>query len=85
MEIKPIAMYEDGDSELVKYNLFTALEQLEKYKNIVDDIDKYIHSFKIKDIGEKTMLILNDILLIKNGLGKDVIRLNKMKELEEDK
>ena len=79
MDIKPIAMYEDGDSELVKYNLFTALEQLEKYENIVDDIDKYIHSFKIKDIGEMTMLILNDILLIKNGLGKDVVRLNKIK------
>lgn len=41
MEIKPIAMYEDGDSELVKYNLFTALEQLEKYKNIVDKAIKY--------------------------------------------
>ena len=41
MEIKPIAMYEDGDSELVKYNLFTALEQLEKYKNIVAKAIKY--------------------------------------------
>jgi len=28
------------------------------------------------------MLILNDILLIKNGLGKDVVRLNKLTELK---
>ena len=60
-------------------------QELDQYKNILEDIDKYIHSFKIEYIGEKTMLILNDILLIKNGLGKDVVRLNKMKELEEDK
>ena len=61
-----------------------AQQELGQYKNILEDIDKYIHSFKIENIGEKTMLILNDILLIKNGLGKDVIRLNKIKELEEE-
>ena len=38
----------------------------------------------IEDIGEKTMLILNDILLIKNGLGKDVVRLNKLTELKKE-
>ena len=30
------------------------------------------------------MLILNDILLIKNGLGKDVVRLNKLTELKNE-
>ena len=72
------------DDGLIKY-IRKIEKELDQYKNIVEDIEKYIHSFKIEDIGEKTMLILNDILLIKNGLGKDVIKLNKMKELEEDK
>lgn len=54
----------------------------QKLVKVIEDIDKYIHIFKIEDIGEKTMLILNDILLIKNGLGKDVVRLNKLTELK---
>lgn len=57
-------------------------EENEKLNKVIEDIDKYIHIFKIEDIGEKTMLILNDILLIKNGLGKDVVRLNKLTELK---
>lgn len=67
-----------------------ALENIElkqenqKLNKIIEDIDKYIHIFKIEDIGEKTMLILNDILLIKNGLGKDVVRLNKLTELKNE-
>lgn len=74
-------------TELIDFELKykTLQQELDQYKNILEDIDKYIHNFKIENIGEKTMLILNDILLIKNGLGKDVIRLNKMKELEENK
>jgi len=56
-----------------------AEQELDKYKNIVDDIDKYIHYYKIEDIGEKTMLILNDILLIKNGMANEVVRLKELK------
>ena len=56
------------------------IQQLEqenkRLNNIINDIDRYIHNFKLEDIGEKTMLILNDILLIKNGMGKEVVRLN---------
>lgn len=60
------------------------LEENQKLNKIIEDIDKYIHIFKIEDIGEKTMLILNDILLIKNGLGEDVVRLNKLTELKKE-
>lgn len=59
-------------------------EENEKLNKVIEDIDKYIHIFKIEDIGEKTMLILNDILLIKNGLGKDVVRLNELTELKKE-
>lgn len=41
----------------------------------LEDIDTYIHLWKLEEIGEKTMLILNDILLIKNGMGNEVVRL----------
>lgn len=60
------------------------VKEYQKLNKIIEDIDKYIHIFKIEDIGEKTMLILNDILLIKNGLGKDVVRLNKLTELKNE-
>ena len=66
-------------------NRFKAVEkENQKLNKIIEDIDKYIHIFKIEDIGKKTMLILNDILLIKNGLGKDVVRLNKLTELKKE-
>lgn len=54
-------------------------KELERYKNIIDDIDKYIHYWNIRNIDEKTMLILNDILLIKNGMSDEVIRLKELK------
>lgn len=69
--------------ELLKRNK-NLQEENQKLNKIIEDIDKYIHIFKIEDIGEKTMLILNDILLIKNGLGKDVVRLNKLTELKNE-
>ena len=66
-------------------NRFKAVEkENQKLNTVIEDIDKYIHIFKIEDIGEKTMLILNDILLIKNGLGKDVVRLNKLEESKKE-
>ena len=66
-------------------NRFKAVEkENQKLNKVIEDIDKYIHIFKIEDIGEKTMLILNDILLIKNGLGKDVVRLNKLEESKKE-
>ena len=51
-------------------------QEIERLNNIINDIDTYIHLWKLDDIEEKTMLILNDILLIKNGLGNEVVRLN---------
>ena len=50
-------------------------EENTRLNNIINDIDRYIHNLKLEDIGEKTMLILNDILLIKNGMSDEVIRL----------
>lgn len=49
--------------------------EIERLNNIINDIDTYIHLWKLDDIGEKTMLILNDILLIKNGMSDEVVRL----------
>lgn len=46
-----------------------------KLDNILEKIEVYIHLWKIDEIDEKTMLILNDILLIKNGQENEVIRL----------
>lgn len=46
-----------------------------RLKDILEKIEIYIHLWKIDEIGEKTMLILNDILLIKNGQSNEVIRL----------
>lgn len=50
-------------------------KEIERLNNIMNDIDRYIHNWRLEDIGEKTMLILNDILLIKNGMSDEVIRL----------
>lgn len=51
------------------------VNEIERLNNIINDIDRYIHNWKLEDVGEKTMLILNDILLIKNGMSDEVIRL----------
>ena len=56
-----------------------ANKEIERSNKIFNDIDTYIHLWKIDDIGEKTMLILNDILLIKNGRSNEVIRLKENK------
>lgn len=53
-------------------------QEIERLNNIINDIDRYIHNWKLEDIGEKTMLILNDILLIKNGMSDEVIRLKEV-------
>lgn len=49
--------------------------EVERLNKTLEDIDTYIHLWKLDDIGEKTMLILNDILLIKNGMSDEVVRL----------
>lgn len=54
-------------------------KETERLNNIIEDIDTYIHLWKLDDIGEKTMLILNDILLIKNGMRNEVVRLGSDK------
>lgn len=43
----------------------------------LEDIETYIHLWKLDEIDEKTMLILNDILLIKNGMKDKVVRLKE--------
>lgn len=58
----------------IEYNKYLQKEII-RLNNIINDIDRYIHNWKLEDIGEKTMLILNDILLIKNGMSDEVIRL----------
>ena len=46
----------------------------------LEDIETYIHLWKLDEIDEKTMLILNDILLIKNGMKDEVVRLKEKKQ-----
>ena len=58
------------------------LEEIERLNNIINDIDRYIHNWNLEDIGEKTMLILNDILLIKNGMSDEVVRLKDSDKVE---
>ena len=80
--LKAKVRYSD-DTELMQeratvftyYDLKKMLDYIIYLQNITNDIDKYIHSWKIGEIGEKTMLILNDILLIKNGKADVVSRL----------
>ena len=50
-------------------------QEIERLNKTLEDIDTYIHLWKLEEIGEKTMLILNDILLIKNGMSDEVVRL----------
>ena len=57
-------------------------KEIERLNNIINDIDRYIHNWNLEDIGEKTMLILNDILLIKNGMSDEVIRLKGSDKVE---
>lgn len=64
------------------FELFNRLKEkdkeIERLNNIINDIEKYVHNWNIEEIGEKTMLILNDILLIKNGMRDEVIRLKEV-------
>ena len=62
-------------NELIKTIIQEKDKEIKRLNNIINDIDRYIHNWKLEDIGEKTMLILNDILLIKNGMSNEVIRL----------
>ena len=57
-------------------------KEIERLNNIIQDIETYIHIWNIEEIGEKTMLILNDILLIKNGMSDEVIRLKGSDKVE---
>lgn len=54
-------------------------DEIERLNNIIKDIETYIYLWNIEEIGEKTMLILNDILLIKNGMRNEVVRLKENK------
>jgi len=76
---KNIYKSKNSTLRIEKMNLIKAVErknkEIERLNNIINDIDRYIHNWRLKDIGEKTMLILNDILLIKNGMSDEVIRL----------
>lgn len=70
----------DLEQELNRTKLILdyAREELKLKDNIIENIDTYIHLWKLEEIGEKTMLILNDILLIKNGMSDEVIRLKEV-------
>ena len=59
-------------------------QEIDRLNKIIDDIDKYIHYWNNKNIDEKTMLILNDILLIKNNMGKEVVRLQELKKEQKE-
>ena len=61
-----------------KSKYYEQKEEIERLNNIINDIEKYVHNWNIEEIGEKTMLILNDILLIKNGMRDEVIRLKEV-------
>ena len=64
MEIKPVAMYEETDSELAKYNITSLSQKLEKYKNIVDELEKELNTK------------INSVKTIKEMLGKDALIVN---------
>ena len=64
--------------EMWKSKYYEQKEEIERLNNIINDIEKYVHNWNIEEIGEKTMLILNDILLIKNGMRDEVIRLKEV-------
>ena len=72
----------NGDSWYHQIILELKDKEIERLNNIINDIDRYIHNWKLEDIGEKTMLILNDILLIKNGMSDEVIRLKGSDKVE---
>lgn len=63
----------DATRLLEKYE--EKIKETERLNKTLEDIDTYIHLWKLKEIGQKTMLILNDILLIKNGMSDEVVRL----------
>ena len=70
-ELKKLEEILANDRKIIEDNY----KEIERLNNIINDIDRYIHNWRLEDIGEKTMLILNDILLIKNGMSDEVIRL----------
>lgn len=62
MEIKPIAMYEDGDSELAKHNIISLSQELEKYKNIVDELEKEMRERYHKEIDYQSKIMRSDLM-----------------------
>ena len=68
-------IFDNQESFDFEYQIELKGKEIERLNNIINDIDRYIHNWRLEDIGEKTMLILNDILLIKNGMSDEVIRL----------
>lgn len=74
-DLLEIISAKDMKITMQKIEIEETKEEIERLNNIMNDIDRYIHNWRLEDIGEKTMLILNDILLIKNGMSDEVIRL----------
>ena len=76
MEIKPIAMYEENDSELAKHNIISLSQELEKYKNIVDEAIKYNKELcKIYDCGMELSNARTNLILLE----ADGYKLNELK------
>ena len=69
----------ESNTKLVEENKWLRLDK-KNLTNIINDIEKYIGYWSKQNIDEKTMLILNDILLIKNGMSDRVERLKLYKE-----
>lgn len=76
-------MTEGEERGFLGRSMFDAMYfEIDRLNNITKDIETYIHLWNIEEIGEKTMLILNDILLIKNGMSDEVIRLKGSDKVE---
>lgn len=67
--------FDDKNFELLMLERKVYTNENERLNKTLEDIDTYIHLWNLEEIGEKTMLILNDILLIKNGMRDEVVRL----------
>jgi len=85
-EVRPFEEYKEMIKDMRKEEMIKGLydlsanimekqKEIERLNKTLEDIDTYIHLWKLEEIGEKTMLILNDILLIKNGMSDKVVRL----------
>jgi len=58
--------------KLIKERIKALEEENTKLYDILDTIENYIRQYNTKELDAKTLCILNDILLIKNGIIKEL-------------